>query len=149
LGFFNKSFIVGTIIISLNVGAYFSKAFEGGIKAVDQKQYRAGRSLGLSHPKVFFKIIVPQAFKNVLPQASNEFVNTIKATSVLSLIGVQDLIAKINDGTAASFDPAAGYFIAMVIYFMICLVATLMLKGIGYLVTRKGSYGKTRTTSTN
>lgn len=85
-------FMAGVIILSLNTAAYIAVIVEGGIKSVDNGQYLAGRSLGLSHKRTFFTIILPQAFRNMVPAMSNEFVNVIKATSVLSIIGVKDLL---------------------------------------------------------
>lgn len=86
------SFTAGIIVLTLNTSAYVAVVVEGGINSVDAGQYQAGRSLGLSHARTFITVILPQAFRNIVPSLSNQFVDVIKATSVLSVIGVKDLL---------------------------------------------------------
>lgn len=142
IGYYNKSFYVGAFVVSLIAGAYFSKTLRGGIISVSKDQYKAGRSLGLSHSRVYFNIILPQAFKNIVPQTSNEFINAIKATSVLSVISVQDVVSKIQDGNINSFDAAAGFTILLLIYFGISLSISIILKLLTIVFLDKRKYAK-------
>lgn len=87
----NKPVLVGTIAFAINSGAYVSEIIRAGIMAVDIGQTEAGRSLGLSRNVTMFKIVMPQALKNVLPAIGNEFISVLKETSVIGYLGVMDL----------------------------------------------------------
>lgn len=84
--------IVGGIAFGLNSAAYMAEIMKSGIRSIDKGQMEAGLSLGLSHSQTFRYIILPQAFKNVLPSFINEFVALIKETSILCVIGGIDLM---------------------------------------------------------
>lgn len=84
--------IVGGIAFGLNSAAYMAEIMKSGIRSIDKGQMEAGLSLGLSHSQTFRYIILPQAFKNVLPSFINEFVSLIKETSILCVIGGIDLM---------------------------------------------------------
>ena len=84
--------IVGGIAFGLNSAAYMAEIMKSGIRSIDKGQMEAGLSLGLSHSQTFRYIILPQAFKNVLPSFINEFVTLIKETSILCVIGGIDLM---------------------------------------------------------
>ena len=83
--------VIGIIAFSINAGAYIAEIFRSGIMSVDNGQFEAGRSLGFSYVQTMRYIIIPQAFKNILPTLANEFIVLLKETSVLGFIGVQDL----------------------------------------------------------
>ena len=75
----------------MNSGAYVAEIIRGGIMSIDKGQFEAGRSLGLSYIQTMIYIILPQAFKNVLPALGNEFIVLLKETSVSGYIALQDL----------------------------------------------------------
>ena len=131
-----NALLIGSIILSMNVSAFMAVIFEGGIKSIDVGQYQAGRSLGLSHTRTFVVIILPQAFRNMVPAMSNEFVNTIKATSILSVIAVGDLMYEIKSGASNSYDFAAGYTIAFMMYFAICFIFVMALRLLARWINR-------------
>lgn len=83
--------IVAVISFGLNSAAYVSEVVRSGIMAVDQGQFEAGRSLGLSYNQTMISIILPQAFKNILPALCNEFISLLKETSISGYIGLVDL----------------------------------------------------------
>ena len=83
--------ISAMLAFGLNSGAYVAEIVRGGIMAVDNGQFEAGRSLGFSYGKTMMHIILPQAFKNILPALGNEFIVLLKETSVAGYIGVSDL----------------------------------------------------------
>ena len=83
--------LVAVIAFGLNSGAYVAEIFRSGIMAIDEGQFEAGRSLGLSYRQTMFSIIMPQAFKKVLPALANEFIVLLKETSIVGFIAVQDL----------------------------------------------------------
>ena len=86
----NKVF-VAILAFGLNSGAYVAEIFRSGIMSIDNGQFEAGRSLGFSYAQTMIYIIMPQAFKNVLPALGNEFIVLLKETSVSGYIALQDL----------------------------------------------------------
>ena len=81
----------GIIIVSVNTGAYMAEIVRGGIMSIDRGQFEAGRSLGFNYIQTMRHIIVPQAFKTVLPSLANEFIVLLKETSVAGYVSVRDL----------------------------------------------------------
>ena len=86
----NKVF-VAILAFGFNSGAYVAEIFRSGIMSIDNGQFEAGRSLGFSYAQTMIYIIMPQAFKNVLPALGNEFIVLLKETSVSGYIALQDL----------------------------------------------------------
>lgn len=84
-------FVAAVAACSINSGAYVSEIFRAGIQAVDKGQMEAGRSLGLSWMQTMRYIILPQAFKHVIPPLGNEFISMTKETSLVSVIGFEEL----------------------------------------------------------
>lgn len=119
LGFNLNAFAAGAIAVCLNSGAYVAEIIRAGINAVPQGQFEAARSLGLSSLKTMQKIIMPQAIKNILPALGNEFVTVIKESSVVSVIGVGDLMFQAGVVQGASFKPFLPIVIVSIIYFVL------------------------------
>ena len=116
--------ILGFGIIS---GAYVAEIVRAGIMAVDKGQTEAGRSLGLSAWQTMWHIVLPQAFKNVLPPIGNEFITLIKETAIVGYVSLSDLTrtaSQISSRTYEAFMPLIG---AAVIYFVIIKALTLLL----------------------
>ena len=86
------SFTASIIVLMLNSGAYLSEIFRSGISAINKGQMEAARSLGLPHGVAMRKIILPQAFRIVIPSVTNQFIITLKDTSILSVIGVAEMM---------------------------------------------------------
>ena len=94
LGFQNfrlESLEAGTIALSMNCGAYMAEIIRAGIESVDRGQMEAGRSLGLSYRACMALIVVPQAIRTMIPSIINQFIITLKDTSILSVIGFPEL----------------------------------------------------------
>ena len=83
--------LIGIFAFGINSGAYMAEIFRSGIMSIDAGQFEAGRSLGFNYIQTMGYIIVPQAFKNILPTLANEFIVLLKETAVVGYIGVQDL----------------------------------------------------------
>lgn len=83
--------LVAIMAFGINSGAYVAEIFRSGIMSIDNGQFEAGRSLGFNYPQTMRYIIMPQAFKNVLPALGNEFIVLLKETSVSGYIALQDL----------------------------------------------------------
>jgi len=123
----------GIIIISLNAGAYMSEVFRGGILSVSNGQTEAARSLGLSKGKTMWKVIIPQAVKNMVPAFVNQMIISLKDTSLLSVIGLGELTQRGQIIVAATYNSFEIYFIIGVMYFIMIKLISLL----GDLVERK------------
>lgn len=124
---------VGAIALALNSGAYISEIIRAGIDAVDKGQMEAARSLGMSQRLAMSEIIIPQAFKNILPALGNEFVSVIKESSMVSVIGVAELMYNagiVRGNTALGLEPI---IVAAVVYFILTFTMTRVL---GYVERR-------------
>ena len=115
--------IVGGLAFGINSGAYVAEIVRSGIMSIDQGQTEAGRSLGLNFSQTMRMIIIPQAFKNVLPALVNEFIVLIKETSVVGYIGMMDLTKGAMLIQSRTYDPTWPLFAAAAIY--LALVMTL------------------------
>lgn len=94
LGFTNfrlNALQAGTIALSMNCGAYMAEIIRAGIQSVDRGQMEAGRSLGLSYGATMALVVIPQAIKTMIPSIINQFIITLKDTSILSVIGFPEL----------------------------------------------------------
>ncbi|WP_353066568.1 amino acid ABC transporter permease [Arcanobacterium hippocoleae] len=112
-------FAAGIVAMSLNSAAYVSEIVRAGIQAVDSGQLEAARSLGLTHPKAMRIVILPQAMRNILPALGNEFVTVIKESSIVSVIGIGDIMFRTNDVVAATYQTLPALGIALIIYFIL------------------------------
>lgn len=115
--------LVAILAFGINSGAYVAEIFRSGIMSIDSGQFEAGRSLGFNYVQTMIYIIMPQAFKNVLPALGNEFIVLLKETSVAGYIAIQDLTKGadiIRSRTYSAFMPliaAALIYLVMVMIF--------------------------------
>lgn len=115
--------LVAIIAFGINSGAYVAEIFRSGIMSIDNGQFEAGRSLGFNYAQTMMYIVMPQAFKNVLPTLCNEFISLLKETSVSGYIALQDLTKGgdiIRSRTYDAFMPliaVALIYLAMVMIF--------------------------------
>jgi len=92
LNFRLSPLVAGIITLSLNAGAYIAEIFRGGLEAIDHGQMEAARSLGLSHYRAMFRIILPQAIRISIPSLVNQFIISLKDTSIISIISLADIV---------------------------------------------------------
>ena len=126
LGMTDTQSVVCALVI--NASAYISEIIRAGIGAVDQGQWEAARSVGLSEKNVFFRVILPQAVKNILPAMGNEFISTVKGTSLASTFFLPELITSYKTVQSATFLALQSLTIAGIIYFLLDLVLSWMLR---------------------
>ena len=98
----NNKIMIAVIAFGFNSGAYVAEIVRSGIMSIDNGQFEAGRSLGFNYVQTMMYIIIPQAFKNVLPALANEFIVLIKETSVSGYVGLMDMTISILDLTKMS-----------------------------------------------
>ena len=116
--------LVAVMAFGINSGAYVAEIFRSGIMSIDNGQFEAGRSLGFNYRQTMIYIIMPQAFKNVLPAPCNEFIVLLKETSVAGYIAIQDLTKGadiIRSRTYSAFMPLIA---AAVIYLVMVMIFT-------------------------
>lgn len=113
------AFLSGIVAVSLNSGAYVAEIIRAGIESIDKGQMEAGRSLGMSKSMTMKEIIFPQAIKNILPSLGNEFITIIKETSIVSVIGVSDIMYNVNIVRSTSYKSLEPLFIAAILYFIL------------------------------
>ena len=85
-------FPAAILALVLNYGAYFAEIFRSGIQSIDKGQYEGAYVLGLSNKHIFFRIILPQAFKRILPPVSNEIITLVKDTALIYVVGLDELL---------------------------------------------------------
>ncbi|MDR2796455.1 MAG: amino acid ABC transporter permease [Spirochaetaceae bacterium] len=137
LDFRLSPFAAGIITLSLNAGAYIAEIFRGGVLAIDSGQMEAARSLGLSRSRAMFLVVLPQALRVSIPSLVNQFIISLKDTSIISVISLADICyeAKIYIGrTMQSF---ATWTIVGLVY----LVIILLLSQVSLYVEKTLSYG--------
>ncbi|GMA47092.1 ABC transporter permease subunit [Tetragenococcus muriaticus] len=127
LGFDLSRFVAGCIALSLNSAAYVAEIIRAGINGVNKGQMEAGRSLGMNRIQAMRYVIFPQAIKNILPALGNELVTVIKESSVISVIGVSELIFQAGNVQGASFKPFLPYLIVSLIYFVLTFTLSRLL----------------------
>lgn len=108
--------LVAILTFGINSGAYVAEIFRSGIMAVDQGQFEAGRSLGLTYVQTMWHIVIPQALKNVLPALGNEFITLLKETSICGYIALTDVTHGANTVRSQTYDPYMPLFAAALIY---------------------------------
>ena len=108
--------VVAILTFGINSGAYVAEIVRSGIMSVDQGQFEAGRSLGLSYIQTMWYVIIPQAFKNVLPALGNEFITLLKETSICGYIALTDVTHGANTVRSQTYEPYMPLFGAALIY---------------------------------
>ena len=126
-----SAFTAGLVTISLNSTAYMMEVLRGGIESIDPGQAEAARSLGLSQWQAMRKVVFPQGVKNAIPALTNELIINIKDSSVLSIIGVFDLMYATTTVAGMYYRQMEVYCVAMVVYLVLTLVAGRLLKALG------------------
>ncbi|RDH78069.1 ABC transporter permease subunit [Mycolicibacterium moriokaense] len=124
LGFQMSALTAGIITLSLNAGAYMTEIVRGGIQSVDKGQMEAARSLGIGYLPTMRKVILPQAIRTMIPSYINQFVITLKDTSILSVIGIAELTQTGRIIIARNFQSFNMWLIIGVIYFIVIMALT-------------------------
>lgn len=120
--------IEAIIVFGLNSAAYVSEIMRGGINSVDKGQMEAGRAVGLGFWTTMFKVVVPQAIKNIVPTLGNEFISLVKETSVVSFIAVVDLYRAFQGIGGAMYSYIIPYLVLALVYILIVVIITIGIK---------------------
>ncbi len=119
--------VSGIIAVAINSSAYVAEIIRGGINSIPVGQTEAARSLGLSQKQTMQTIILPQAIKNIWPALGNEFISLIKESSIVSIIGVTDLIYQLKVVQTATYRGIAPIGVAMILYFIMTFTLSKIL----------------------
>ncbi|WP_127532797.1 amino acid ABC transporter permease [Paenibacillus kobensis] len=120
-------FTSGVIALSLNSAAYMAEVFRAGIDAIDKGQNEAARSLGMTHGMALRHIILPQAFRNMLPAIGNEFIVIIKDSSLVSTIGIAELMYRTDTIRNSIYLPLEPLLVAAAVYFVMTFTLSKLL----------------------
>ena len=129
----------GTICLALNCGAYMAEIIRAGIQSIDPGQMEAARSLGLTYWRGMFRVVLPQAIKNMIPSIVNQFIITLKDTSILSVIGFPELVNKAQNVIAITFKSFQVWIIVAIMY----LIVILLLQQVAKALERRLNYDRT------
>ena len=140
---FNSGFTLsplqaGTICLALNCGAYMAEIIRGGIQSVDKGQMEAARSLGMPYWRAMRRVVLPQAIRTMIPSIINQFIITLKDTSILSVLGFPELVNTAKNVVAITYKSAQVWFIVGVMY----LVIITILSRVAKLVERRLNRGR-------
>lgn len=120
--------LVAILAFGINSGAYVAEIFRSGIMSIDQGQFEAGRSLGFNYLQTMWYIVMPQAFKNVLPALCNEFIALLKETSVAGYIALQDLTKGGDIIRSRTYDAFMPLIAVALIYLVLVMIFTKMVQ---------------------
>jgi putative lysine transport system permease protein len=132
------SVVAGILVTLLNTGAYMAETVRGGIGSIEQGQREGAWAMGMSPMKTMFYIVLPQAFKNIIPEMTNTFLTNLKMTSVLNVIAVQELFMAAKTVGGNYYKYFESYLVIAVIYFVLCFVLNKL-----FAVMEKKLAGKT------
>lgn len=123
--FMLSAFVAAVITFSLNSGAYISEVIRSGINSVDTGEIEAAKALGISNYHIYKDIILPIAFKNSFPSMMNEFITLVKESSIVSVIGLQDLMRRQQIVTSQTYMYFEPLIVVGIIYYLVVKILTI------------------------
>lgn len=137
-GFTLSALQAGTVALALNCGAYMSEIIRAGIQSVDKGQMEAARSLGLPYGKAMAKVVLPQAIRTMIPSIINQFIITLKDTSILSVIGFPELVNTAKNVVANTFMSFQTWTIVGIMYLIVITILSRFAK----MMERRVNHGR-------
>ncbi len=135
-----SSFNAAVLVILLNTGAYMAETVRGGILSIDSGQFEGGKALGMSHFVIMFSVVLPQAFRNIIPEMGNLFITNLKMTSVLNVIGISELYFVTKTAANTYYKYFESFLITGAIYFILCIVFSRLLTMLEKKLEGKNNY---------
>ncbi|MCM3748359.1 amino acid ABC transporter permease [Paenibacillus pasadenensis] len=121
------AFMSGVVALTINSAAYMAEVFRAGIQAIDKGQTEAARSLGMSRGMAMRLIVLPQAFRNMLPAIGNELIVIIKDSSLVSVIGIAELLYNSRAVQSVTYLPMEPLLVAAAVYFVMTFTLSQLL----------------------
>lgn len=128
LGMDFSAFLLGMFALIINSSAYASETFRAGILSIDRGQFEASLSLGMNQPNTMLHIIMPQAFKNIMPALGNEFVTLIKETSIFMYLGIAEMMYSAQIIKTATYRTKEVYIITALLYFVLTFTTSKLMQ---------------------
>jgi glutamine transport system permease protein len=122
------STIAGIIVITLNAGAFISAIVKGALDGVDAGQKEAGCALGLTKGQILLHIIIPPAFKSMIPGLFNQFIISVKDTALLSMISVNDITRQTQNYVSRTYNTLPAYTTCALFYLILLSVLMILQK---------------------
>jgi len=135
-----SSFAAALLVILLNTGAYMAETVRGGILAIDNGQFEGGKAMGMSHFTIMFSVVLPQAFRNLIPEMGNLFITNLKMTSVLNVIGIAELYFATKTAANTYYRYFEAFLITGAIYFILCTIFSKLLSLLEKKMKDKNDY---------
>lgn len=117
----NSPLVVGTLLLGLFEAAYLAEIFRGAVESIGASQWEAARAVGFNTTQTYRHVIIPQAVRRALPGTTGELVSLIKSSSLLSVIGIEELVQKVRIMNSSSYTALEGYLPLAVAYLMVTL----------------------------
>lgn len=133
-------YTAAVLVIMLNTGAYMAETVRGGILSIDPGQREGGMALGMSHFMIMFSVMLPQAFRNILPEMGNLFITNLKMTSVLNVIGISELYFITKTAANTYYRYFEAFLITGLIYLVLCLIFSRLFAWVEKWVEGSSSY---------
>lgn len=133
---FGSAFIAAMVSLTLYHAAYVGEIIRGCFESVPEGQMMAGASLGLGYWEIMFRIYIPQIFKQLLPSLCGQYILLVKDTTLVYIVGVQDIMWMGRQLMAQTFNPILGYFLIGVFYYILCTIIELL----SHAAERKTNY---------
>lgn len=127
-GMYMDTTFAAIFIISINTGAYMAEIIRGGVISIDKGQFEAAHAIGMTHWQTMTTVVLPQAIRNILPSVGNELIVNIKDSSVLNVISVSELFFQAKSAAGAYYRYFEVYFIIAVIYLILTLTVSHILR---------------------
>lgn len=128
LGISMSPFTAGIVALALSDSAFEAEIFRGGIQSIDKGQIEAADSIGLNYYQRMRLIILPQAIRRILPPLGNQFVYMLKMSSLVSIIGLQELTRKANELTVTVYRPLEIYTVLVLEYLVLILIVSWLVR---------------------
>ena len=137
---FSGYWIPALVVVSINTGAYMAESVRGGIISIDPGQTEGAKAIGMTHVQTMTSVILPQAFRNIMPQIGNNFIINVKDTSVMFIIGFPDFFAAHRAAVGASYLYFPSATVEMAGYLTLTLIASFLLRWIEKKLDGDSSY---------
>ncbi len=132
--------LAALLVVSINTGAYMAESVRGGIISIDPGQTEGAKAIGMTHVQTMTNVILPQAFRNILPQIGNNFIINLKDTSVMFIIGFTEFFATHKSVAGATFKYFPSAALEMVGYLCMTLIASFLLRWLEKKLDGNSSY---------
>ena len=123
---FKSPFLAAFISLTVYHSAYVTEIVRGGFEAIPKGQMKAGESLGLSYPAIMLKIYLPQIVLQIIPSLCGQYILLVKDTTLVSIVGVQDIMWNARQLMEITFDPILVYILIGIFFYILCLVTELI-----------------------